>query len=670
MLGVAVREHAGGVTASEPTRHVVSRATPIVPLCSAVFGVVLVAASIATFAVNDANLQYPPPSRSLFAQLVLVPTVLAGATLAVIRRAARLGVWLAGGALSIGLARLAWALVDYASSPGGNVPAVGFIGAIGNALAWVGAVGIATAVLVGFPSGRVRTRLQRLTLGVAGAGLGLVIAAAVFSPGAVDPDLYGTGPSSPFAVGWFGRAVSTTRNFGVLVLAAAGVLGAASWLERRASGLWCRACFDAVALGIATVGLAWSLTTVDDSVRVAALALSAVALPAVVAAAAIAASRAAVADARVDDALVRWRGRLRGGFDAPALATLAVARIVALTWAAALVMTGHNLQRPTFARLLLVGAGLLAATAAVLVVRGEDRRRHRPVVVLELALAACVVAADGAVHGDAHLFNGAVGLGGPWPHVVVVATAVVLGPLAGGLGGAVVGAAKFMAVDLNGASIHGGRAEGLVGNLVGLVALGVVAGIVANRLRGAEATIATQRARDAVAAKLHDGVLQTLAIVARRSTDRELVRLARDSDAELRSYLSGATESDAYLESALHRAAAGARGRFGLRVEVVIPDEPPPLERDTMDALAAAVDEALANVAKHAGTDAATVFAGEDAQGRFLVSVVDGGVGVAGSADGRMGIAKSIQGRLEAVGGHAEVRPNPAGGTEVLLWPR
>ncbi len=86
------------------------------------------------------------------------------------------------------------------------------------------------------------------------------------------------------------------------------------------------------------------------------------------------------------------------------------------------------------------------------------------------------------------------------------------------------------------------------------------------RLRAAEQRIGAAQAREEVARTLHDGVLQTLAIVQRRTDDPDLRRLARDQERELREFLFGigqAVGSGGDLGGRLRRAAALFEDRFG-----------------------------------------------------------------------------------------------------------
>ena len=130
---------------------------------------------------------------------------------------------------------------------------------------------------------------------------------------------------------------------------------------------------------------------------------------------------------------------------------------------------------------------------------------------------------------------------------------------------------------------------------------GGVAGYAAVKLREAERQISMVQAREEVARTLHDGVLQTLAVVQRRATDPDLARLARDQERELREYLFGAEPAGGELGPRLRQAAARFEDHFDARAQVIVADDLPKLAGDRVDALAGAVSEALTNAGKHGG---------------------------------------------------------------------
>jgi signal transduction histidine kinase len=202
-----------------------------------------------------------------------------------------------------------------------------------------------------------------------------------------------------------------------------------------------------------------------------------------------------------------------------------------------------------------------------------------------------------------------------------------------------------------------------------LALAGAVGGDVARRLRRAESEVAAARAREEVARTLHDGVLQTLAVVQRRSSDSDLVHLARDQELELRAWLAGdATRDEPDLGAALRDAAARIEKVHGFAVRVVVADDLPEQPQAVVTAVAGAVGEALVNAAKHSGGTRATVYAEPGDDGVF-VSVKDDGHGFdPATTPPRMGTTASIRGRVAEVGGRVEVDGNEGHGTEVRLW--
>jgi len=170
-----------------------------------------------------------------------------------------------------------------------------------------------------------------------------------------------------------------------------------------------------------------------------------------------------------------------------------------------------------------------------------------------------------------------------------------------------------------------------------------------------------------IAAHLHDSVLQTLALIQRSAgSPREVARLARSQERELRSKLYGVGVPNGRFAAALHAVAAEVEDAYALTVDVVVVGDQPLNAR--LEALVAASREALVNVAKHAGVAQVSLYAELDERGAE-VFVRDRGVGFDPERidDSRQGIKGSIRGRLARHGGTVTIRSGPGEGTEVRL---
>jgi signal transduction histidine kinase len=171
-----------------------------------------------------------------------------------------------------------------------------------------------------------------------------------------------------------------------------------------------------------------------------------------------------------------------------------------------------------------------------------------------------------------------------------------------------------------------------------------------------------------IAAHLHDSVLQTLALIQRNAgSPREVARLARSQERELRTKLYGAGVPNGQFGVALHAAAAEVEDTYAVNIDVVVVGE-----RDLdgrLDALVAAAREAMVNAAKHAQVTNVSLYAEIEATS-VNVFVRDRGVGFdPNSLDDptRQGIRGSITGRLERQRGTATIKSKPGEGTEVAL---
>jgi signal transduction histidine kinase len=171
-----------------------------------------------------------------------------------------------------------------------------------------------------------------------------------------------------------------------------------------------------------------------------------------------------------------------------------------------------------------------------------------------------------------------------------------------------------------------------------------------------------------VAARVHDSVLQTLALVQRHAGDPSRVAaLARRQERELRGWLYGSRVAEAVsLVDALADAAADVEELHGVRIELASSGNAP-LD-DSLGELVLAAREAMTNAAKFSGSDEVSVYA-ESGPSGVAVFVRDRGAGfdLATVGADRRGLAESIEGRMRRAGGTAHVVTAPGEGTEVEL---
>jgi signal transduction histidine kinase len=184
--------------------------------------------------------------------------------------------------------------------------------------------------------------------------------------------------------------------------------------------------------------------------------------------------------------------------------------------------------------------------------------------------------------------------------------------------------------------------------------------------------------RAEIAAHLHDSVLQTLALIQRQSDQpREVLRLARGQERELRHWLYGPTgygrkgASDPTLTTgfaeSLTTAAAEVEDTYAIDVRPVVVGGDRPLD-DDLRALVLASREAMVNAAKHAGVAEVSVYV-EMEPDEVNVFVRDRGAGFDPSLvpGDRHGLADSVHARMERHGGTVRLRSTPGEGTEVHL---
>jgi signal transduction histidine kinase len=355
------------------------------------------------------------------------------------------------------------------------------------------------------------------------------------------------------------------------------------------------------------------------------------------------------------------------------LTGIAVFRWLAWVWMAVLLVVNRSeLGRPEarpWLALTLVGAALLVTVVDTALLGAEPARLLTlPVVVAEVAVACALEVGDElAYNGVSHPQS----LSSAWPLAGVLTAGIAFRARGGVLAGVTIGLGRGVG-HLAGPDAWTDRTTvGVVSSVVLYALAGLVAGFVTARLRSAEQRISLAQAREEVARTLHDGVLQTLAVVQRRTEDPDLVRLAHEQERELREFLfgtPGAVGGGGDLGTRLRSAAARFEDRYGGTARVVLAPDVPTLPGTTVEALAGAVGEALANAGKHGGAARVTVFA-EPLDGELFCSVKDDGTGFEpGATPEGEGLRRSVRGRIAEIGGRVEVDGNPGRGTEVRCW--
>jgi len=344
---------------------------------------------------------------------------------------------------------------------------------------------------------------------------------------------------------------------------------------------------------------------------------------------------------------------------------IAVYRLAALVYAAgSMLVFSDTYARPRLGWAVLAGMTVWTAVAAVAYSRPALRRW--PLVVLDLVVTLAAQVSTAVVMSSERILAGDPTVTVNWAAAPVLVWAVWSGWIGGAVAAVAIGAGAVL--------VRGGASQATVNSLVLLLLLGAVVGYVVQLARRAQAAYAEAVALQSAAAErerlsrsVHDGVLQALALVSRRSTDTQLAALAADQEAALRRLLVGGRpevlpSGEVDLRTLLPT---------GADVHLAAPASPVLLVGHAARELADAVGAAVDNVRQHGGTEAWLLL--EDEPDAVTVTVRDDGPGIPdgrlaqAAADGRLGVAQSICGRVRDLGGTVDVHSAPGQGTEVEL---
>lgn len=206
--------------------------------------------------------------------------------------------------------------------------------------------------------------------------------------------------------------------------------------------------------------------------------------------------------------------------------------------------------------------------------------------------------------------------------------------------------------------------------VLAVVALLVAPALAAVAVVGSRDRIERERVlqRQAVAAHLHDSVLQTFALVQRRLDDPdESRRLIRHQERELRDWLAGRDPQrpDA-LGGALQQVVDEVEAELHASIELELLDDRP--LSPELGHMIDAAREAMRNAARHGGGAPIRVLAVADGASTEIYVRDDGpGFALDTVPAERLGIRDAIVGRMAAIGGTAVIDTAPGAGTEIVL---
>jgi len=323
-----------------------------------------------------------------------------------------------------------------------------------------------------------------------------------------------------------------------------------------------------------------------------------------------------------------------------------------------------DIAHPAIGLTLLAVAWTFIAYVGVAYAHNADSVVRPLIVFTEIAIAATLLFADMWIYGSTH----SQALPTVWPLAVIFTVAIAGGTRAAVVTGIGLGLSRYAGWLLFSPESESAWSSARIASTVLFAVAGWVAGYLLNSQAEADRSISTYRAREEVANTLHDGVLQTLAIIQRRSVDTELVSLARIQELELREYLFSGADVAIDLATALRAAARRIEERYPMRVDVICAPDLPVGSEQEIHAISGAASEALTNAAKHGGAETATVYAEPGEDTTFFVSIKDHGTGFdTETAPRDQGLDRSIERRLADAGGRAEISSQPGRGTEVRL---
>ena len=204
--------------------------------------------------------------------------------------------------------------------------------------------------------------------------------------------------------------------------------------------------------------------------------------------------------------------------------------------------------------------------------------------------------------------------------------------------------------------------------LLGITAVAVPwIGSLIHQLSRESALKEREEERADMTAHLHDGVLQTLALIQLHADNPQTVfTLARSQERDLRNWLyQDRTPSERSVGTGIRDIAAEIEDSFGRPIEVVTVGDAMPCAQT--DALLDASRQALVNAVTHGGEPISVYCEAGHSKVELFVRDHGSGFDMDKVPPDRLGIRQSIMGRIKRQGGTVEIVSRPGWGTEVRM---
>jgi signal transduction histidine kinase len=365
--------------------------------------------------------------------------------------------------------------------------------------------------------------------------------------------------------------------------------------------------------------------------------------------------------------------------EAPLWRSIAAFRFASLAYAAILVALRSNFYAHWGWGWVVIAA-MTAWTAVSTVAYATPARRTRLLLGADLLVTVLALLSTALLQTQHAMNIGVMPVTATWLAGPALAWAVVGGARAGAAAAVIIGGfLVLLRRQPNGSIGHNTALDGPIILLMAAMLVGYVATLMSRAeqaLQRATEIEAASRERERLARRIHDSVLQVLAMVQRRGAEAggeaaEIGRLAGEQEAALRALVSSdglASLPSGELDLSLHL----TREASAL-VSVITPADPVLLAERAVTETAAAVRQAIDNVRRHCGDSARAWVLVDDEGAAVSVTIRDDGPGIAAgrlaeaAAEGRLGVSQAISGRIRDLGGSAEICSAPGTGTEVRL---